>query len=484
VGFVRTCILDRFFRRYYANRHGDVPAAYTLQPLHPLAYLSLYHTSLPYLSTYSSYFFLLPTMATMLYSCELTDHIRIGPSELILNMPLRFHRRRDFNDFLQALETSETIEHVSCAAHLDLGLSEDEWVLLVETLGRIRDIKNLEFNILASGSRENFHPFQTVADAVNNAQSLHAVNLCLESHEFIADDSGLTAFANAIREHKNLEEVQLCDYSRKVEAAQSALLDPVLRALSACPHFTMVFVMTACASSSAMQELLQLGPTTDLRLKVNTEHWLAVADGIRQGHCTIKNLHLALLLQKSSSKATEAMKAVASAIREDSCLEYLELEMKKYFTNAAGVALAEALTVNTTLCELTLTLDPVRRRIDLQNVDSMSAPAYDAFCAMLRVNTGLTLDLPPFDFAGCDEKLIDSVNRMRIEQELNGVGRGRLLSSSQTEGWVRAMDDLNLYTNDDETPEFNVSCLYSLLRLNPSVCLLDHNYDYTTSSGL
>jgi hypothetical protein len=180
------------------------------------------------------------------------------------------------------------------------------------------------------------------------------------------------------------------------------------------------------------------------------------------------------------------MKAVASAIRLDrSSLEYLTLEMKKYFTNAAGVALAKALMVNTTLCELTLTLDPVRRRIDLQKVDAMSAPAYDAFCAMLRVNTGLTLELPPFDDAGGDEKLIDSVNRMRIEQELNGVGRGSLLSSIQTprEDWVEAMDALN-YSNEDETPEFNVSCLYSLLRLNPSVCLLNHNYDYATNSGL
>jgi hypothetical protein len=232
-----------------------------------------------------------------------------------------------------------------------------------------------------------------------------------------------------------------------------------------------------------MQELLYLG-LTKLHLKVNTEHWLALADGIRQGHCTIKNLHLALLLQKSSSKATEAMKAVASAIREDSCLDFLELEMKKYFTNAAGVALAEALTVNTTLCELTLTLDPVRRRIDLQNVDAMGAPAYDAFCAMLRVNTGLILELPPFDDDAGDEKLINSVNGMRIEQELNDGGRKRLLSSSQTprEDWVEALDAMN-FNNDDETPEFNVSCLYSLLRLNPSVCLLDHN-NCTTNSVL
>jgi hypothetical protein len=417
----------------------------------------------------------------MLSGRELTDHIRSGPSELILKIPLRFHRRSDFNDFLQALETSEAIAHVRCSSHLELDIVEDDWVLLIETLGRMRDIENVAYHI-ESGSHY-FHPFQTIADVVNNAQSLYAVSLSLESHEFIADDAGLTAFANAIREHKNLKEVKWCDYSHKVGAAQSALLDPVLRVLSTCPHFTKVHVMTACASTGAMQELLQLGPTTDLRLVVNTEHWLAVADVIRQGHCTIKNLELALLQQKSSSKATEAMKAVASAIRLDSQLEYLELEMKKYFTNAACVALAEALTVNTTLCELTLTLDPVRPRLDLQNVDAMSAPAYDAFCAMLRVNTGLILELPPFDDDGGDERLIDSVNQMRIEQELNGGGRRRLLSSSQTprEDWVKALYDMN-FNNDEETPEFNVSCLYSLLRLNPSVCLLDLNC--TTNSGL
>jgi hypothetical protein len=425
-------------------------------------------------------------MATLLYGRELTDHIRSGPSELIIsNIPLRFHRRSDFNDFLQALETSDTIEYVHCAAHADLGISEDDWVLLVETLGRMRGIQKLEFHIEPSGSHY-FQPFQTIADVVSNAQSLYAVALCLDSDEFIADDLGLTAFANAIREHTTLKEFVWDDsFSHaQLEAAQMTALDPLLRVLPACPKLRKVVIMTACASTGAVQELLQLGPTTDLRLVVNTEHWLAVADGIRQGHCTIKNLQLALLLQKSSSKATEAMKAVASAIRLDSQLDSLELEMKKYFTNAAGVALAEALTVNTTLCELTLTLDPVRRRIDLQNVDAMGAPAYDAFCAMLRVNTGLILELPPFDDDAGDEKLINSVNGMRIEQELNDGGRKRLLSSSQTprEDWVEALDAMN-FNNDDETPEFNVSCLYSLLRLNPSVCLLDHN-NCTTNSVL
>jgi hypothetical protein len=44
---------------------------------------------------------------------ELVDHIRSGPTKLVLGKPLRFRRRTrsnpcDFNEFLQALRSSET----------------------------------------------------------------------------------------------------------------------------------------------------------------------------------------------------------------------------------------------------------------------------------------------------------------------------------------------------------------------------------------
>jgi hypothetical protein len=130
--------------------------------------------------------------------------------------------------------------------------------------------------------------------------------------------------------------------------------------------------------------------------------------------------------------------------------------------------LAAALTVNTTLRRITLYLR--RRRCWLQ--DSLSAPAYEAFSAMLRVNTSLVLNLSPFEDTGADQRLIDSRNQMRIEQRLNHAGRGKLLSSSQMprKEWVDALSELSS-SNADESPEFNVSCLYSLLRLNPATCM-------------
>jgi hypothetical protein len=73
------------------------------------------------------------------------DHIRSGPAELVLKEPLRFRRRTrsnpcDFNEFLQALQSSETIRTVQCGSQQRLDITEDEWVLLVKTLGSIKGI--------------------------------------------------------------------------------------------------------------------------------------------------------------------------------------------------------------------------------------------------------------------------------------------------------------------------------------------------------
>jgi hypothetical protein len=164
----------------------------------------------------------------------------------------------------------------------------------------------------------------------------------------------------------------------------------------------------------------------------------------------------------AKSDSTEVVKAVASAIRLDQNLEHLSLQKENGFKDEAGVVLAEALTVNQTLRKIELdTYGPHNRA-------TLGAPAYAAFSAMLRVNTSLVLKLPPFETAGMDEWLRESV---RIEQRLNTVGHGTLLASSKTtrEQWVDALHELNSGNVDDDSPAFRVSCLYSVLRSNPTV---------------
>jgi hypothetical protein len=56
---------------------------------------------------------------------------------------------------------------------------------------------------------------------------------------------------------------------------------------------------------------------------------------------------------------------------------------------------------------------------------------------------------------------------------LNKVGRGRLLASRQTtrEEYVDALYELSPDSVDD-SPAFRVSCLFSLLLLNPAIYML------------
>jgi hypothetical protein len=189
------------------------------------------------------------------------------------------------------------------------------------------------------------------------------------------------------------------------------------------------------------------------------------------------------MLENSSSEATDAVKAIASAIRLDHNLERLKLHRwNSDFTDEAGVALAEALTVNKTLRRITLTVGHEQPGDPLPNRDAFGVQFYEAFTAMLRVNTSLVLILRPHETAGADKRLLEAHNQMIIEQILNHAGRGRLLSSSQTtrKEWVDALNMLNHFV--DESPEFTVTFLYSLLRLNPSFCMLDLTDN--TNSGL
>jgi hypothetical protein len=406
---------------------------------------------------------------------ELVDHIQSGPAELVLDKPLRFRRRTrtnscGFNEFLQALQTSETIRTVNCESYQELGISKDAWVLLVKMLGSIKDIQQFELEIFCAAGSRYFDPFQAVADAVNNAKSLRKLVIGLERETFPRDLSGLTALANALREHTALQEFFWFDFDSRLEAAQITAVDPVLWALPACPHLRKVAIMTKCASADAIQNLLRLHSTTCLHLVLQTDLWLAVADEIRCGRCNVQTLTLSML-QAARSEAAEAVKAVASAIRLDRNIEFLYLQMENGFTDEAGVALAEALTVNKTLRMLDLSgTVPGGSRTNVRNPVSLGTQSYEAFSAMLLVNTSLVLELPPLDIAVRDERLFESCGQMRIEQRLNKVGRGKLLSSSQTtkEEWVDAMHELSSNEVDD-SDAFRLSCMYSLFRLNPEV---------------
>jgi hypothetical protein len=405
---------------------------------------------------------------------ELVDHIRSGPVDLGLNEPLRFRRRTrsnpcDFSEFIQVLQASETIRTVECLTHQKLGITEDEWVLLIKTLGSVKNIHHLEI-CCHPGSR-SFRPFQAIADAVKNARSLFELKIGVEVFViFPTEASGVIALANALCDHKSLQNFTWFDWCPPTP--RDFTPDPVFRALPACRHLHKVFIVTRCASADAMTSLLHCRSANKVCLVVEPDQWLALADEIRQGRCNVKRLTLTEFKSTSSEATwTEAVKKLASAIQLDCNLEELTLEMESGVTDEAGTALAKALTINKTLRSITLSNDS-DLFLERNDIASLGVPAYEALTAMLRVNTNLVLELPPLNTDGVDETLCESRNRLGIEQRLNQVGRGRLLASRQTtkNEYVDALCQLNSY-NTGDSPAFQVSCLYSLLLLHPFVCV-------------
>jgi hypothetical protein len=249
-------------------------------------------------------------------------NIHSGPTKLVLDEPLRFRRRArsnpcDFNEFLRALQSSQTIRRVECHSHQQLGITEDEWVVLAKTLGIIKGIQCLEFTCW-QGSRD-FYYFQAVADAVNNAHSLRKLELFIDCAIFPRYVSGLAALADALRQHPALEDFRWLDMCSPQEAQQDTFfLDPVLQALPACPHLKYATIFTKCASSDAVRNRMYSPTATKFHLLLNTEHWLAVADEIRLGHCNLKNLTLDLFRCTHSGEVIAAAKAIANSIRPGS----------------------------------------------------------------------------------------------------------------------------------------------------------------------
>jgi hypothetical protein len=130
-------------------------------------------------------------------------------------------------------------------------------VLLIKTLGSITGIQHLSLKYM-SGSRD-FYPFQAVADAVNNAHSLITLKVTVLRDPRHADQSGIVALATALRKHTALQEFRWFGWVSPQEAQQDTFfLDPVLRALPACPHLRNTIIMTKCASAHAMKNLLHL----------------------------------------------------------------------------------------------------------------------------------------------------------------------------------------------------------------------------------
>lgn len=231
-------------------------------------------------------------------------------------------------------------------------------------------------------------------------------------------------------------------------------------------------VQSEGSTRARVQEILHSSPdVTDVDLILANEEQLVVVTNElqRQMHGILK---LALVMESLEKKST--LQALAESVANDTCIKSLTIQVGNGLTDALGVALATALTTNTTLQHLFLSDQCVSPPTYKQS--HMGVAAYHAMSAMLRVNTQLQLTNPTAPEAlqlpvstsrnVRAHQIRRAFQQLCIEKRLNAVGRGRLLAAYQTTRteWVDSIIALSAFDS------LQVDCTFSLLQLNPLLC--------------
>jgi hypothetical protein len=107
-----------------------------------------------------------------------------------------------------------------------LNISEDEWLRLVKTLGKIKGIQHLTVYCLEGDWY--YHPFQAIADAVNSAQSLLILKVLPSYRVLFFNQLWLAGLANALQQHTALQEFTWADFVvgrlRRIMVSMSSIL--------------------------------------------------------------------------------------------------------------------------------------------------------------------------------------------------------------------------------------------------------------------
>ena len=400
-----------------------------------------------------------------MHTQELLDYIQSGPEELKLNFRLHF-RPRDrscsFDDLLDALRANRTIRKVGCHTDMELGVTESEWCRLVRALGSIQGLKRLA--VAWRNGSLGFHPLQVVARAVDSANSLHDLTIFSSAYEQ-SDPAGEVSLARSLRQHRTLKDFCLFAYM------QTTTRSPQLIAAAAC--LRQVRIVNQNLTRDDVRCLSRSLSINKLILEGGVDSWLVIADEIRNGFFRPETLVLVRTTASSAFETAEAIQVILGAIECNSSLRKLSLYSTTGFSDEMGVALAKALTVNTTMVW-----------IDLQNTyttsnsayhpsqppNTLGAEAYKEFIAMLKINMNVRLKLPNLKSDADSETRVQQ-SLMRIESNLNEAYCGSLVTSNQTtrEEWVNALQRLNDSCKNDGA-SFHLSCVYSMLQRNPSLC--------------
>lgn len=402
---------------------------------------------------------------------NLVRTIKKGLDVLELSDEVDFRRswllRRDYRAFLEALQLQNSIQTVKLHGSIGRGLSREQCLECIRTLRGMKGLKELVFVggcVDDEVTRSNTISLQAVTSFVTKSRSLE--KLVLEDGVVLHTGSGdrweclPNGFCGLpLREFTWHGELKGHSHN------DVPTLDPLLFSLTSWPNLRKARIKLNCnkiKDESILRLLLRSKSLKELTLDgLTSSQWMLIMDEITQGQHSLAMLDLSLASSKGSN---ECALAAANVIQHDSVLQSLTLRVSSGFSNDAGVAFAHALTVNTTLQELDL-----MEGSDAHVKDRFGSESYQAMAEMLKVNTDHQLIVPMSSSPISEANVVSDYTEMVLEMELNRIGRGRLSPAASRAEWVQGLLDCK-NVESSFAPNLDISCMFALLRLNPSVC--------------
>jgi len=417
-------------------------------------------------------------------SNELTLVIKNGPRELNLCDNIFFRRRSLSNppiffDFLQALRENKTIERIVWRPRFSNNLTPDQRLDVYRAIGEMESL--VELDIAAPLTEAS--PIGIACMAPNLKKLKINTTMSLRY-----DASAQEGLIQALRDRADHLEDFECLFASNTEES----LDPLLTALSrTCQSLKRVHITTTHpVTGEALSQLLSGSSSlVDLHFATVLPRDLSW-DFPRMAFCMWKDLaqelrtsnleRLRLVTACDSHELTEHVIAVAEALKENTRLVQLNLESTTGFTDAACVALVEALAIHPSLEHVSVAGDDWRgSRFQLETEKS-----YQAFTKMLQHKTkGLTVTIgKPVDPEVCKAQRMH-YRDMVVQMTLHEMGRHQLMLSSGQESWLATMDRVNgldqvaeeghkWAMNDENASDwelFKLECIMWLVRENPLV---------------
>lgn len=403
---------------------------------------------------------------------ELMKQLTSSKYDFDLSSTVRFHLYHESNlyqNFLDALKMNKSIHRLRISGRFSFGITSDEWKELFNTIGLIENMREIFF----CGIVPLVIPNSSLADIIIESDRT-LTKLIIEDGVIVTGDShGLERLAESISRSR-LEEFhlggQLLIRNGNQEDGRLGSLAQALANVSTLRKLHLYVPFPAQLPDESICSLIESSKTIiDLSLKWERD-WSAFSSTL----CHTRTRLQAIALSKKKVTSTDCT-ALLDAYNANKSLEKVIIYCSDRQT---CLILADVLRYNRYIKTLWIHMEPSSTEESILDVQ-----VYRVFSEMLRLNHDVHVivqELPSNAFK--DEELDNARTEFDIENKLNSVGRGTLLTmaatnaiTTQRDAWIDACCRLMEASDGNPCNEITLDCLFLLLRCNPMVVLTERS---------